>query len=240
MPNQTVSSESIDMKDRMAKVAGILLLATAVLTIIMVYARVSADADRATVIQSLQAIATNRGMFGLSGTARLLSGLTLIGAGLVLLRTWIFRERQAMPIVPYALVLSGAFTAVSGACALLIAVSPDLNTFAAGTTSMPGEDTALSAMYSVRWIAGKIGFTLAGVSVLVAARDQWRAGGMLRKLAPGSAILGVAMQFIWLDSATILHPVVGAAFFVWLLIAGILLATGSVERQFRAVDRGTA
>ena len=228
------------MNDGMAKVVGILLLATAVITIIMVYARVSADVDRATVIQSMQAIAANRGMFGLSGTARLLSGLTLAGAGLVLLRTWIFRERRAMPIVPYALVLSGAITAVSGACALLIAVSPDLNIFATGTTSMPGEGTALSAMYSVRWIAGKIGFTLAGVSVLVAARDQWRAGGMLRKLAPGSAILGAAMQFIWLDSATILHPVVGTAFFVWLLIAGILLATGSVERQFKATYRGTA
>ena len=42
------------------------------------------------------------------------------------------------------------------------------------------------------------------------------------------------MQFIWIDSATIVHPIVGAAFFLWLVAVGTMLATGRVERHFIA------
>ena len=57
-------------------------------------------------------------------------------------------------------------------------------------------------------------------------------GGTLRWIAPGSLVIGVAMQFIWIDSATILHPIVGTAFFLWLLAVGTMLSTGRVEQHF--------
>ncbi|MDE2787139.1 MAG: hypothetical protein OXL37_10795 [Chloroflexota bacterium] len=53
-------------------------------------------------------------------------------------------------------------------------------------------------------------------------------------MAPGSVVLGVAMQFIWLDAASIVHPIVGGLFFLWLLVIGTMLATGRVERHFIA------
>ena len=43
------------------------------------------------------------------------------------------------------------------------------------------------------------------------------------------------MQLIWLDAASIIHPVVGGLFFLWLVVIGAMLATGRVERHF--VDR---
>ena len=89
-------------------------------------------------------------------------------------------------------------------------------------------------MYHLRWITGKIGFAAAGLALIVAARYQWQVGGTLRKVAPVSAILGVAMQFIWVDSATILHPIIGTLFFIWLLVIGTMLSTGRVERHFIA------
>ena len=104
------------VKGRAARLAGALLLATAVLTAVMVYARVSADSDRGTMLLSLQAIADNGLMYGLSGAMRLLSGLTFLAAGLLLLRTWIIRQGLATQVVPYLFVLSGAFTSASGAC----------------------------------------------------------------------------------------------------------------------------
>ena len=84
------------------------------------------------------------------------------------------------------------------------------------------------------WIAGKIGFTATGLAIIVAARYQWQVGGALRWIAPGSLVIGVAMQFIWVDAATILHPIVGTAFFLWLLAVGTMLAIGRVERHFVA------
>ena len=92
--------------------------------------------------------------------------------------------------------------------------------------------SSVEAAFELRWIAGKIGFAVAGAALVVAARYQWRAGFALRKIAPVSAALGIAMQFIWLDSATLVHPVVGTGFFLWLAAVGSMLATGRVERYF--------
>ncbi len=85
----------------------------------------------------------------------------------------------------------------------------------------------------MRWVVGKIGFAAAGIALLVAARYQWRVGGQLRKVAPASAILSIAMQFIWLDSANT-HQMVGTLFLLWLMVIGTMLATGRVERHFIA------
>lgn len=195
----------------------------------MVIARVVADADQATLQESLRAIADNRAVYGLSGLARLLSGLTLLVAGRFLLRTQIIRGRWATPLVPYLFILSGVCTAISGACAVLIAV------YAAPTVAAA---TLIEVVSSLRWITGKVGFAAAGLALIVAARYQWRVGGVLRRVAPVSAVIGVAMQFIWLDAATIMHPVVGTTFFLWLLVIGTMLATGCVERRFIATYGG--
>lgn len=48
------------------------------------------------------------------------------------------------------------------------------------------------------------------------------------------------MQLIWIDAATLMHPIVGAAFFFWLVGIGTMLATGRVERRFIAVYGGRA
>ena len=231
-PKSSIFQGSYIMTAGAAKMAGVLLLATAALTAVMVYARVAADADQGTMLLSLQAIADNSLMYGLSGAMRLLSGLTFLAAGLLLLRTWIIRQGLATQVVPYLFVLSGAFTVASGACAVLIVLNPALEAVSAAGPSFTSDYTTIGSLYNLRWITGKIGFAAAGIALIIAARYQWRVGGTLRKVAPGSAILGVAMQFIWLDAATIMHPIVGTAFFLWLLVIGTMLATGRVERHF--------
>ncbi len=241
IPNQSNSfSKTRDATDKRARMAGILLLVTAGLTVVMVYARVSADADQATLLQSLQAITANRGMFVVSGIARLLSGLTFVGAGLMLLRTWIIRERWATPWVPYLFMLSGALTTVSGMYAVLVGVNPTLGEITAATSSTAPSYTTLTSLYDMREMTGKIGFSAAGVALLVAAYYQWRVGGTLRKIAPGSALLSVAMQSIWLDTVLVIHAVVGVVFFLWLLVIGSMLATGSTERHFAVIRDTTA
>lgn len=210
--------------EHMARWGGAFLLLTAAITGGMVYARVASDTDQGTLIESLRAVAENRGLYTLFGATRVASGLTLLLAGWFLLRTWIIRDRWAAPWVPYLFVISGICTIASGVCALFIAAQADV----AGTSAAGG----LAAVDSVRWVVGKVGFTAAGLALIVAAWFQWQVGGTLKKVSPASAILGVAMQLIWLDAATLAHPVIGGLFFVWLLLIGAMLATGRVEKHF--------
>ncbi len=214
--------------------AGIFLVLTAAATVVMVFARVAADADQPTLSNTMIAIAENRAMYSLSGAARVLSALTLMCAASYLLRTWIIRERLGTPLVPYLFLASGIFTAVSGALALALAATapeitdPNIRILLSQST----ESTA-----DLRSITGKIGFSLMGLALIAAAPYQWKAGGTLRYISVASAVIGIAMQFIWIDAATVMHRVSGVAFFIWLLVIGIMLATGRVERQFAALSK---
>lgn len=218
--------------DSAARTAGILLLATAIATVVAVAGRVAAGADQDTFERSMAFIAMNSGLYGIGGAARAVSGITLIAGAWFLLRTWIIRERMGTPLVPALFIVSGLFTMISGVCALALALlAPEVSDTAVLTTS----DRSLEPVTYLRWLTGKIGFAAAGLALIVAARYQWMVGGTLRYIAPVSAIIGLAMQFIWIDSATVMHPIIGAAFFLWLLAIGFMLATGRVERHFVAL-----
>ena len=224
---------NIKPPDSAARTAGLLLIVTAVVTVVAVVGRVAADADQDTFEHSMTYIAVNSGLYGLGGAARAVSGVTLIAAACFLLRTWIVRERLGTPLVPALFVVSGLFTVASGTCAVVLALfAPDVS----ATSILTPPDQWLEPVAYVRWLTGKIGFAIAGLALIVAARYQWMAGGALRYMALVSAIVGLAMQFIWIDSATIVHPIIGVAFFLWLLAIGFMLATGRIERNFIALS----
>ena len=218
--------------DTATRTAGILLLLTALATVVAVTGRVAADADQATLTESLVAISHAKGLYGIGGGARFLSGITLIVAAWFLLTTWIIRLRLGTSVVPILFAVSGLFTAVSGGCAVWLAVSvPD----ATDAISTFAQTISTEQVADIRWLTGKVGFAVAGLALIVAARYQWKVGGTLRRISPLSAIIGIAMQFIWVDSATFMHPINGAAFFLWLVVIGAMLMTGRVERHFSAM-----
>ena len=220
-------------RDPAARRAGLLLLLTAAATVVMVCARVTADADQPDLLESIRAIAANKAMYSVSGAARLISGLTLIAGAWFLWRTWIVRERFGTPIVPLLLAVSGAFTAVSGVCAIALAASAPA---ASEIAALSVVDASTETIASVRSVTGKMGFAAAGLALLAAAQRQWEAGGAIRRIAPGSVALGIAMQFIWVDAATIVHRLSGVAFGLWLIALALLLLTGRVERHFAAMQ----
>lgn len=219
--------------DNAARMAGMALAAAALATAVAVAGRVAADADQPTFAESLAAIANSWQLYAVGGAGRFLSGVALMAAAWALLQTWIIREKRASAVVPILLGVSGAITLASGVCAVALAV-----VFA------PDVDGASETVNFARRFAGKLGFAVAGLALIIAARYQWTVGGQLRIVAPFSALAGVAMQFIWVDSATVLHPIIGTAFFIWLLIVGVTLATGRTERLFirllAAADEGGA
>ena len=237
--------------DSSARAAGALLIATAILTIIAVVGRVAADADQETLAQSLVYIRVNGFEYGVGGAGRLASGITLIVAAALLMRSRGIRERFATPVLPTldlshpsrfypavgiaSLWVSGAFTAVSGAGAIALAASvsgPGWESAAGGILIAESATTPFQeTVAALRALTGKIGFAFAGLGLILAARYQWNGGIALRSFAIASAILGVAMQFIWIDAATIAHRITGPLFFLWLLIVGAALVSGWADRQ---------
>ena len=219
-------------RDVAARAAGVFLLLTAFATVVMVIFRVAADADQPSLVESLAAISESKGLYGFGGVARFLSGITLIAAAWFLLTTWIIRQRLGTPLVPILFAVSGLFTAISGGCAIWLAVLvPD----AADAIATFAQRTSTEQVADIRWLTGKIGFAVAGLALIIAARYQWKVGGTLRRISPVTATIGILMQLIWVDSATFMHSINGTAFFLWLVAIGAMLATGRVERQFSAM-----
>ena len=205
------------------------MIATAAATAGAVLGRVAADADQPTLAESLAAISERSGLYSFGGLARLVSGVTLIAAAWFLSRTWTVRKGMGIPWATVLFAASGLFTVVSGASAVVLVVSaPDFTETAALGTPDSLQETAAY----LRWLTGKIGFAAAGLALLAAAKPQWKAGGTARYVAAVSAVLGVAMQFIWIDAATALHRLTGTTFFLWLLVVGAMLATSRVELHF--------
>ena len=204
---------------------------TAFATLIAVVGRVATDADLSTLSESLTAIANRRELYALGGAGRFLSGVALIACAWHLEKTWIIRDRLGTPLVPILFAASGIFTAMSGVCAIWLAASAPTPSEAGLAVAVIRTVEPLSILHG---IMGKIGFAIAGLALIVASRYQWKVGGTLRHVAPVSAILGIAMQFIWIDAPTLIHPIIGTLFFVWLLAIGFMLFPGRVERLFVA------
>lgn len=201
-----------------ARWAGAFLLLTGVATAVSVMARVSAGADQPTLAESLAAISQSQAAYGLSGGARLVSGIALAVAGLFLYRLLSGGTSPSLRAVAVLLVLSGVVTAASGVASLALAQ-------AASGAREPISD-GIRVLDEFRWIAGKLGFTLAGLGLLASAWPQLGRGGPGRVLSIVSAVIGAAMLFIWVDAATVMHRISGTAFLVWALAAGGMLLIG--------------
>ena len=209
-------------RDSAVRTAGKLLLLSAAGSAVMVAARVGADADQATLTESLRAIADSRPVYTVNGVARLIAGSASVAGGLYLLKAWAVSGRPVTSVFSYLLTASGAITVLSGVCTIILAAyAPEITAFVENVSD-------------ARWVTGKIGFTIAGLALLLTAKYQWQVGGILRKVSPASAIVGIAMQFTWVDAATIMHPIIGAAFLLWLIAVGAMLATGRTEKLFVA------
>ena len=221
----------VPSRDPAARTAGWLLLITAAASVLAVIGRVGAT-ELVPLHHSLAAIAADRGLYGIGGVARLVSGCALYAAAWYLLRTWIMRRRLGSRPVPVLLVLSGAVTGLSGASAVALAITaPELD-FMGDLDWVPPPTIVL---LHVTWITGKIGLSLAGLALIAAAHRQWCAGGFLRPIAPVSAVIGAGMQLIWVEAAVAAHYIAGPAFVLWLAGIGVLLVTGRVEQRFAAL-----
>ena len=213
-----------------ARSAGLLLLLAAIATAVSVAARLAGSDEPAAGSGSYLPIVLDTGLYATGGGARVLSGLALLAAAVWLRRALAAWGLWTVDAAAGLLALSGLVTGVSGVCMLALAAQlPEtaaVAAYAAGAGPLPGWTEPVNA---ARSIAGKAGFTLAGLGLIALAPAQWRMGGLLKISAAADAVIGIAMLFIWVDAATAMHRISGIAFLLWLVISGLWLAAGLLK-----------
>ena len=212
-----------------ARATGLFLLLAALATAISVPTRLLADADQPTLTESLLAIIANRGYYAIGGAARFGSGIALLGAAWFLWRGLADAHRPAVGMAAAFLGVSGLITAVSGACAVGIAAAVPASVAPTAAPVVGDGLPNLQPLADARWITGKVGFTLAGMGLIALGPAQWRTGGWLKASAVAGVSIGVAMLFIWIDAATVMHRISGIVFLIWLIVSGFWLVAGRLK-----------
>ncbi len=211
-----------------AKAAGLLLIVTAGATAVSVASRVAADADRADLMQTLLAISANQGLYSLAAAARVASGICLLLAAWFWWRSGSFDQGRppGWTVMLVIFAASSLFTSASGASALaLAALLPGPGSVGVLTEPL----SFMDALAQMRGLTGKMGFALAGLGLLAVSWNWRTATGTGRVLVALTAVIGLAMQFIWWDAATSAHRASGVSFLVWLIAAGALLLSGRLK-----------
>ena len=217
-----------------ARATGLLLLLTAVATAVAVLTRLAGSEEPPADGLVRLPVILDTGVYAVAGAARVVSGLALLAAAMFLSRCLPEQNRLA-DVATGLLEASGIVTAASGACMLALAImipegarAPD-DTLTYVTPTARGVIDWVGSVDLTRWVAGKVGFTLAGLGLIALGPVQWRIGGLLKISAVADLVIGVAMLFIWVDAATVMHRVSGIAFLVWLIITGVWLAAGLLK-----------
>ena len=211
------------------RVSGLLLLLTAVATAASVMTRLNSSMEPLAGSPIQVPIILDTGQYVIAGVARILSGLALLAAAIFLRLALRRGQPIAAGIATTLLELSGAVTAISGAAMLALAAGIPPAGDGAATLMTWGAPGWVEPADAARWIAGKVGFTLAGLGLIALGPAQWRIGGLLKVSAVADVIIGVAMLFIWVDAATMMHRVSGIAFLIWLIVTGVWLVAGLLK-----------
>ena len=222
------------------RISGLMLLLAAIATAVSVMTRLSSSLEPFPDSPIQLPIILDTGQYVIAGAARVLSGLALLAAAIFLRLTLNDRQPVAAGISAALLVLSGMATAISGAC--MLALAAELPEAAASRVYLYpeaawGYQVWIDPVNQARWIAGKVGFTLAGLGLIALGPVQWRIGGLLKISAVADVIIGVAMLFIWVDAATVMHRVSGIAFLAWLIVSGVWLTAGLLKSPANAAAR---
>ncbi|MYC34836.1 MAG: hypothetical protein F4X64_16895 [Chloroflexi bacterium] len=221
------------------RISGLLLILTAIATAVSVMTRLNSSMEPLAGSPIQLPIILDTVQYVIAGAARVLSGLALPAAAVYLWMALRVSQPQAMGLAAILLALSGAITAISGACMLALAAGIPQAADGSATLMAWGAPGWLEPMDAVRWIAGKVGFTLAGLGLIALGPVQWRIGGLLKISAVADVIIGVAMLFIWVDAATVMHRVSGIAFLFWLIISGVWLTLGLLKSPQPATSEPT-
>jgi len=221
------------------RISGLLLLITAIATAVSVMTRLNSSMEPLEGSPIPLPIILDTSQYVIAGAARTLSGLALLAAAVYLWIALRVGQPRAVAIAATLLALSGAATAISGAAMLVLAAGIPQAADDSATLVAWGVPGWLEPVDAVRWIAGKIGFTLAGLGLIALGPVQWRMGRLLKISAVADVIIGVAMLFIWVDAATVMHRVSGIAFLLWLIVSGVWLTLGLLKSPESATAEPT-
>ena len=213
-----------------ARMTALLFLVVVAATAVSVVTRLTVDPDQPTLLESMNAIAEGRALYYTAAVARIVAGLALMVGGWCLFRSWNVTANRNAQLVLVLFGASGIATALSGVSSAALASLAPVVAASAGAGAVPASVETVDyllpapvvAFDYLRWVAGKAGYALAGLALISVGWRQATSFGIHRSIAPVSIVIGVAMLFIWIDAATVMHRISGPAFLVWLIVMATL------------------
>ena len=204
-------------------IGGFILILTALAATAMVWTRLEANVDHATIEATFRAIDENSTMYNWHGTARLWFGGLLLASSSFISPALAEARAIGLRASRLFLTLAGIAMIVSGILTVLL---PSLIVFddAFGTE-------APETIYNYRGLAGNIGNSLIGLAILSMALTQWRFGRLMKPIAALGIILGPTMLLVWWDAATISHRITGTGLLIWLLLTATALFIGQRDHK---------
>jgi hypothetical protein len=210
------------------RIVGAGVIAYMLAVAVQVVTRAASYDSSAPFAEALQMIAANQGLYLVSVSAGQVSNIFLVAltAGLY----FTFQGHQSQLALLGALTfLAAALTwLMSGAAGIALASLAQEFSVASGTAAEITAGNA-RAVDLVREAAGRTGFTLAALSLMVFGfLIAWR-DAVPKWLGWLGLAVGVLMFLIWNDDAAVLHRIGGAGYLLWLLITGCWLLTRGVR-----------
>lgn len=205
-PNKTQTLEGV--------VSGILLLLATLAAAAMVWTRLQADIDQPTFEEVIAAIDENSLWYNYHGVVRVLFGGLLIAAASMIRPAMALVKGWQLTVSSILLNLGGIAMVVSGVLVIFVAAVYWSDVF------------DVEQFDEYRALAGKIGNTFIGVSLLLMTPVQWRLGGLMKISAVVAPVTGVTMSMVWWD-ASVIHQISGYAFLIWTLVTSISLIIGA-------------
>ncbi len=195
--------------------AGSLLIFSAIAAAAMVWTRLQAGIDQPTFEETLAAIDQNTLWYTWHGMARTFFGALLIAAAVFLKPAMLLARGWQLRLSSVLLSLGGIAMIISGVLVIFIVAVYRVDTF------------DLESFDHYREIAGSIGNTLIGLTIVLLSVLQWRLGGFMKPVALLAPFVGIGMTIVWVDAATIFHRISGTGFLIWLLTTALVLIAGA-------------
>ncbi len=214
------------------RTVAVLLGLYALALLVMIISRVSSGADQSTAEESIRMIGVNSGWYVGIPLAALTAGFLLVAVAAVSYRVFRIWE-PTLALLGSLLFLSAAGAVCLGAIGGLTLAQEYGGAFPAQAPpalveSVVGTYTAIEPL---RALAGRVGFTFAGLGLLTWSGLITFTGAAPRWFGWLGLPVGAVMFFIWVPDASAMHRIGGIAYILWLtLLAGWLFVRGTTER----------
>ena len=202
----------------------LVLVLYCVAQVVTIATRIASGTDQPDVTNSVLMLTVNHGWYVASKIANLVAAFLLLTLAVMLYRVFYACDRTLAGLSATLFLAAGVLWLFSSVAGLALAEIYGGPASESALLTRGSQFSAFSTIEPVRAIAGRTGFTAAGLALISLSTLIALARPLPRWLGWSGWMIGLAMFFIWDPEATTMHRLGGAALLVWFLLVAVLLA----------------